>query len=89
MPKSGARATAKLRRNLRKLLHEQLDSVLNGDTLEDGVTMSVMDSMVLRALQGFGFNVRVHALHPNDPAITAQAPETVAPGPAVGLVRDA
>lgn len=82
-------STAALRRSLRKTLHGQLDAILNGMTDEDGVRMGVIDSMVLRALRGFGFNVRVHALHPNDPNLKAvsSAPGTVERGPALGLKR--
>jgi hypothetical protein len=79
--------TATAKQRLRRLLHSQLDALLNGDTVEGGATISVLDSMVLRALQGFGFNVRVHSLHP-DQTTKVEAPGTVAPGPAVGLVRD-
>lgn len=77
-----------MRKKLRGHLHDQLDALLNGTTKEDdGAEMLVLDSMTMRALAGYGFNVRVHSLHP-DQTQRQEAPETVTPGPAVGLVRD-
>ena len=78
---------AHAKRRLRQMLHNDLDALLNGDTEEDGVTMSVLDSMVNRALAGFGFNVRVHSIHPSQ-TTKVEAPGTVEAGPALGVVRD-
>jgi hypothetical protein len=75
------------KRRLRQMLHDQLDALLNGETLEDGKTISVLDSMVVRAVNGYGFNVRVHSLHP-DQTQRVEAQGTVEPGAAVGLVRE-
>ena len=88
MPKRKTRTTytAVAKRRLRQMLHADLDRMLNGETVEDGVTMTTLDSMVGRALEGFGFNVRVHALHPSQTE-RREAPATVEPGPQVGLVR--
>ena len=79
--------TAKAKQRLRQMLHDQLDAILNGDTEEAGQVMPVIDSMVMRAVAGYGFNVRVHSLHP-DQTTKLEAGATVEPGPAVGLVRD-
>lgn len=83
---TAAMQAAELRRRLRKLLHDQLDTVLNGMTTEDGKDISVCDSMLLRAMQGYGFDVQVSSRHPSDPK--AMPAETVQAGPALGLVRD-
>ena len=84
----GSTLTAVARRRLRKLLHADLDKLLNGTTTEDdGTVMTVLDSMTLRAVAGYGFNVRVHSLHP-DQTTRLEAPGTVSPGPQVGLIRD-
>lgn len=78
-----------MRKRLRKVLHADLDKLLNGLTTEEsGAEMTVLDSMTIRALAGYGFNVRVHSLHP-DQTTRQEAPGTVEPGPQVGLVRDA
>lgn len=87
-PQKPSTLTAVARRRLRKLLHDDLDKLLNGMTTEDdGTEMTVLDSMTMRAVAGYGFNVRVHSLHP-DQTTRKEAPATVAPGPQVGLVRD-
>lgn len=88
-PKTPTTLTAVARRRLRKLLHDDLDKLLNGMTTEDdGTVMTVLDSMTMRAISGYGFNVRVHSLHP-DQTERKEAPATVEPGPPIGLVRDA
>lgn len=79
--------TAKAKLRLRQMLHDDLDRLLNGDTEEDGKQMSVLDSMVQRALAGFGFNVRVHSLHP-DQTTKLEAGATVKAGASLGLVRE-
>lgn len=79
--------TAKAKQRLRQVLHDDLDRLLNGDTEEDGQRMSVLDSMVMRALAGYGFNVRVHSLHP-DQTTRLEAGATVNPRASVGLVRE-
>lgn len=81
---------AEARRRLRKLLHDDLDRGLNGMTIEnDGTEMTTLDSMTMRALEGFGFSVRVHSLPPNQLAEgVKEAPGTVQPGPQIGLVRE-
>jgi hypothetical protein len=78
---------ATTKRRLRQHLHDQLDALLNGDTDEGGRQMPVLESMALRAMQGFYFNVRVHSLHP-DQTQKQEAKGTVEPGAAVGLVRE-
>lgn len=93
MPKAKKSPTtfnAKAKRRLRQMLHDDLDKMLNGETVEnDGTKMTTLESMTMRALQGFGFNVRVHALPPE--SLTAgvkEAPATVEPGAQLGLVRE-
>lgn len=87
-PQKPSTLTAVARRRLRKLLHDDLDKLLNGMTKEDdGTELTVLDSMVMRAVAGYGFNVRVHSLHPSQ-TTRLEAPATVEPGPQVGLVRD-
>ena len=80
------------RKRLRKFLHDQLDAMLNGETVEnDGTKMSTLDSMTMRALEGFGFNVRVHSLPPGQlegVGAVKEAPGTVEQGPQIGLVRE-
>ena len=91
-PKTVSDRNAKARKRLRRHLHDQLDAMLNGETVEnDGTKMSTLDSMTMRALEGFGFNVRVHSLPPGqlegDGALK-EAPGTVEQGPQIGLVRE-
>jgi hypothetical protein len=78
--------TAMAKRRLRKLLHDKLDILLNGETEEDGVTVSVLDSMVAAAVQGYGFDVHVQSRRMSGPE-SLVPPGTVEPGPQVGLVR--
>lgn len=49
---------------LRTVLHEQLDSLLDGTTEEDGVATPVLTSLAKRALIGFGFTVRIDTVQP-------------------------
>jgi hypothetical protein len=81
---------AKARKRLRQMLHDDLDRMLNGETVEnDGTKMTTLDSMTMRALEGFGFNVRVHSLSPEQIAAgVTEAPGTVEPGTPLGLVRE-
>lgn len=91
MPKkmSPTKFNTVIRKRTRQHLHDQLDALLNGQTTEDdGEVMSVLDSMVKRALAGYGFNVRVHTLHPAQTETVKEAPGTVVAGPQVSLVRD-
>ncbi len=77
------------RRRLWKMLHDDLDKLLNGSTTEeDGTVMTVLDSMTMRAVAGYGFNVRVHSLHPSQTTERKEAPATVEPGAPIGLVRE-
>lgn len=77
----------KYRNHVRKELHAQLDALLNGTTRSGDGTMAVIDEMVEQALAGFGFNVRVHSLHPDATTTRMEAPATVEAGPEIGLVR--
>lgn len=77
-----------MRKKLRAELHAQLDVMLNGITQDTaGADVLVLDDMTVRALAGYGFNVRVHSLHP-DQTTRQEAAGTVEQGPKVGLVRE-
>lgn len=80
-------ATAVFKRRLKQMLHNQLDAILNGETQEEGVTMSALEGMTLRAMRGFAFNVSVSSLHPNQTKPVEPEP-TVKPGAALGIVRE-
>lgn len=78
-----------MRKRLRAELHAQLDALLNGLTVEnDGTEMLTLDSMTMRALAGYGVNVRVHSLSPDQMRQVHEAAATVTEGPKVGLVRE-
>jgi len=79
--------TSAVRARLRKHLHAQLDALLNGRTEEDGKTLTVIDSMTARAIEGFYFNVRVHSLHPSQTTVK-EAEGTVKAGPEIGLTKE-
>lgn len=82
-----ARRAMELRKRVRQGLHDQLDALLNGTTDDNGQEISTIDSMVLRALHGVHFNVRVHGLHPSE-TDKVEAAGTVTPGARLGLLRD-
>lgn len=74
------------RRKFRQMLHDQLDAMLNGMTTDvdpetgaDGKPMTVFDSMLMRSAVGYGFNVRVHSLSPEETQQHREAPATVDP----------
>jgi hypothetical protein len=75
------------KRKLRQMLHDQLDAMLNGDTEEEGHRVTVLDSMLVRAYEGYGFNVSVDSQHPDQLIKADNRPRTVAQGAQVGLVR--
>lgn len=78
-----------MRKRLRHELHAQLDALLNGITVEnDGSEMVTLDSMTMRALAGYGVNVRVHSLSPEQMRTVHEAAATVAEGPKVSMVRE-
>lgn len=86
LPKNetATQAFNRAKKRLRKMLHDILDQNLNGMTEEAGETVSVMDSMTFRAINGCGFNIRVHALHPTETRVEAEA--TISAGPAMRLM---
>lgn len=57
----------RLRREVRKSLRLQLDTVLKGPTeLPDGTQGTVLDDICARSLVGYGFGISIHVRHPNE-----------------------
>ena len=54
------------RRQLRKLLHAQLDQTLDATAEEDGRAVVVLDALLDRANHGFALQVRVHTEKPKE-----------------------
>jgi hypothetical protein len=52
------------RRQLRKLLHAQLDQTLNASAEEDGRAVVVLDALLERAGRGYALQVRIHTEAP-------------------------
>lgn len=79
-----------MRAELRRVLHANLDGLLNGDCprcegpcpfcagIPEGVSFSRLDHMLADAGRGAGFMVAVSARHPEEDGRVEEAPEVTA-----------
>ena len=82
----------KLRGEIKRTLHIQLDALLMGPTrMPDGTTGTVLEDIMVRTLVGYGFSVNISVRHPEEEGRVAEDPTVTQaltePKPLIEVVR--